>query len=399
MNLIRLQGPISKSKLSKVLNLSITAVAKYINILKELDAVIDEKSVGVNPGRKPALININPDYGYGVGIDFGQGTFKICLVNAKNQLLDFDSFPSNILGDYQFGKKIIVDRIHELMTKNPLVGNFLGIGIAISGIIDHNKGLCHIIPNLPGWENIDFRSFLTNEFHVPVFVDDSARTAALYQSAHKKGRDRNLIYVSIGIGIGMGIIMDWQLFRGESGFAGEIGHITVCPDGIQCGCGNKGCLEQYSSVPAMARRLKSFIDSGVNSVIKDYIGEDYSKIDGYTIRKALDEKDKLAYNIVLEAGHYLGVCLSQIVTLFNPSTIIIGGGGVKITPDIVDESIKAVKRFAISQNLNDVKITQAKPDSESALLGASLMMLDYHFDMLNSTKEFDYLKALFKIQA
>lgn len=398
INLVRLQQPISKVEISEILDLSFTAVTKYVNELLDEKVMVQTSSAESSGGRRSRLYGINKDYGYVAAVDFGQGTTKICIADSNNEIIEMTTFESSILGKKETGIPILIAKIRELMEKAGSV-RLIGLGLSISGIIDHTNGVCYLIPNIPGWENVNFREIFESEFSVPVSVDDSARTAALSQSIHPKGRDRNLIYISLGIGIGMGIIMDWNLFRGKSGAAGEIGHIIVKPDGIQCGCGNKGCLEQYSSVPAMARRISDSIKAGVTSSITDLVSNDLDKIDGYIIQKALESHDKLTYNIVNEAGYYLGYCLSQIVTLFNPNKIIIGGGGINISDDIVRESKKTIQRFAMNRSAQDVQILQPPPNSHCALTGMSLMVLDHHFNLDDVSKGEAYLESLFRISS
>jgi predicted NBD/HSP70 family sugar kinase len=379
LNIIRIYGPISKLEIASSLDISVTAVTNHVNVLLSSGIIVEEKTDHSSGGRKPIALKINKDYGYIIGIDFGQGTLRLAIGDMNHNIIYKKERPSIDLRDSKIGMKIIIDEIKALIEMQG-TAHLIGIGLSISGIINHDLGICHVIPAFNGWHNIPFKSILEETFNVPVYIDDSARCAALAESIQEKGRIKDLIYVSLGIGIGMGIIMDWNLFRGKSGFAGEIGHIIVKEDGLQCGCGNKGCLEQYLSIPSLIQRIISSVNDGVNTLITEYADNDLNSITGEIIGKATKNQDKLAYTIVLEAGYYLGRGLSYVTTLFNPDLIILGGGGIRVSPHILSEAQKTITKHSVNQSAIDVKIVESH-DTYNALVGSLIMVGDYFFKL------------------
>lgn len=389
LNSIRIYGPISRTTISKNLQISMTAVTVYISqLIKEnfIEEIGTEESKG---GRKPILLKVKKDTGYVIGIDFGQGYFRIGLGDLDGNIIYKEKILSKQLGDKNTGIDIIIKMIEEIIEKNITDKNKLkGISIALSAIIDINRGFCYTIPNLKGWENVDIVEIFEERFKIPVYIDDSTRLAALAESASVKGRIKDLAYINIGVGIGAGIIIDWKLLKGENGIAGELGHIIVEENGLQCGCGNKGCLEQYIATPSLIRRVKDSIKDGVQSVIIAKANNNIELIDTKIIAEAVEERDKLALNIVLDAGKYLGIGLSHIVTLFNPKLIIIGGGGINISDYIIEEAIKICNIRSVNQAVKNVKIVKSSLGEYSTLMGAITMFLDYYFglnDVINES--------------
>ena len=382
LNLIRFYGPISRVAIARRLELSNTAVTKYVNGFIDEGLTIETGTEKSSGGRKPTLLNINPDLGYIIGIDIGAGHFRIAAFNLANDFLYRETFPSADLGEPKHGLLTISKLIHKIKTEYLATNKLLAIGIAVSGIAFDNYGTNMTIPYLPGWEHIDFKTSFEKNFRVPVYVDDSPRMQALYESIiPSKGRYKNLIYVNIGVGVGAGIMLFGRLYRGSKGLAGEIGHIIVQEDGLVCGCGNHGCLEQYASVSAMINNAKESLNKGVRSSILGYADDQIDKVDSFALVKALNDRDKLAFSTIIEAGNYLGKGISQLINLFNPERIIIGGGGANISDLILDEINRTCQIRASNAAVNSVKIVKSKIGEDGALLGVAIFAQDNLFGL------------------
>ncbi len=379
LNLIRLYGPISRTKLAEYISISIPAISNHIKELLETGIIKEVGAQQSNGGRKAMLLDMNKDYGYIICIDFGQDIFRIAAINIKNEILDKRSFPSKKLGDKANGLikiQLLIEEINDRISSN---ATLMGIGIGISGIINYQNKKLVIMPNLKEWENVDLVETFHHLFNVPVFIDDSARMMALWESVLPgNGRYQDLVFVSVGAGIGTGIIVSGKLLRGVNGGAGELGHIIVEEGGLPCGCGNRGCLEQYASVTSMVNRAKHAIRDGVMTTILTYANNNIDQIDSFCLEKALKDQDKLAFTIIIEAGNYLGIGLSKIVNLLNPEYIILGGGGMNMSPIIFDELIRSANLRAMSTSMKHTKILVSQKD-DCGLLGTSIYVLDNVF--------------------
>lgn len=380
INLCRLDGPISVADIAAALNQSVPSVSKYVDKLFQEQILIQNKVKISTGGRHPNHLSVNKDQGKVIAVDFGQSMFRIGITDAAANILHYEEFKSDLLPDRNHGIDIIISKLRSLIEKNILASDkLLGIGMAISGLINHDTGECYMIPNIKGWDQFNLKTILEDEFHVPVYIDDSSRTQALFESAAGPRRDRDLIYLNLGTGIGMGIVHDWQLFRGLSGLAGELGHVIVQEDGLQCGCGNRGCLEQYLALPSLVNRIKDAITKGIITNVLSFADGKTDGLDGNAIRLAYESQDKLVYSIMQEAGYYLGIALAQIITMFNPTLIVVGGGVLDITHDIIEEAKKQINIRAVNRSAKDVTIRITENGRDGALLGAALMVLDYHF--------------------
>ena len=382
LNLIRLKWTISRTSISEKLGISMAAVTNYVSeLLKDgyVEEMGTEQSTG---GRKPITLKLNKDYGRIISIDFGQKFFRIAIINMNGDILCKKEMESKLLGVSETGIPQIYSVIENILNNEHMRNmRLIGIGMGISGIVDYNDGTCITIPNIPGWNDIHFKQLLEEKFNVPVYVDDSSRLQALAEASKDKCYRRNLIYLNMGIGLGVGIIIDWKLFRGANGLAGELGHIIVEENGELCGCGNRGCLEQYVSVPSIMRRIRSLLDRGVQSSLSEYAGSNPDLLTPELVAKNSDNGDKLLYNIFMETGKYLGIGLAQLVTLFNPDLIVIGGGGANISDELLEESIKVMRMRAVSRSSKKVEIIKSTFNDTGTLTGAAIMVIDQHFKL------------------
>jgi N-acetylglucosamine repressor len=379
-NIIRLNGPISRTTISEKIGISMTAVTNYVSQLLNSGEFVEVGTEQSTGGRKPISLRINKNSGRIISIDFGQKFFRIAIGDMEGNILYRENFESEFLGTSKTGLPHIYSII-ENIKKNSLMQDhkLISIGMGVSGIIDYSCGTCITIPNIPGWNDVPFKQLLEEKFNIPVWIDDSSRLQAIAEASKNNEYKKNLIYINLGVGLGTGIIIDWRLFRGANGLAGELGHIIVKEDGYLCGCGNKGCLERYVSVPSIMCRVKELLQEGVNSSLSAYIDNNLDLLTPELVSRAADNMDKLVYNVILETGKYLGIGLAQIITLFNPNQIVIGGGGANISDDLIDEAIKIMRTRTVSRSSRKVEIVKSSLGDTGALSGAIIMVLDQHF--------------------
>lgn len=382
LNLIRLYGPVSRTSLAEMMDISLTAVAKYVSELISEGIICEAGSKKSSGGRKAVLLDLNLQYGYMISIDFGQSIFRVSALKLNNEIIVKKSISTKELGPPQYGIKKIINMINEIKNDVTFPKKLLAVGIAVSGMVKEEDSSRVMMLSLNEWTDFDIVNPIKEKFGVPVFIDDSSRMMALCESVKPgDGRFKNLVFINIGTGIGTGIIIFGRLFRGLNGMAGELGHIIVKEGGNICGCGNHGCLEQYVSVPSMVNNARRAIINGVRSSIFDFAGKNINEIDSFSLARAIEERDKLAYNIAIEAGNYLGIGVSQIINLFNPELIIIGGGGAEISEVVIDEVKKTCQIRALYESAKNVKIIKSQKGNDCALIGASIFAQDNLFEL------------------
>jgi glucokinase len=220
----------------------------------------------------------------------------------------------------------------------------------------------------------------------PVALSNDAEVGALGEWAFGAGRgEANLAYIKVGTGIGAGLLLDGHVYRGATGSAGEIGHLTMEENGPLCNCGNSGCLEALAGGQAIARQAREAVRSGQRTLLAG-MGPAES-LTAYDVAVAARRGDLVAQRIVADAGRYLGVALAGLVNLFNPSMVVVGGG-VAQTGDLFLQPIReAVTRRSLPAAARTVRITTAMLGSKSSSLGAVVEALNIALHEIAEGKE------------
>jgi predicted NBD/HSP70 family sugar kinase len=214
-------------------------------------------------------------------------------------------------------------------------------------------------------------------FHLPLYVENEANLAALGEYYFGVGREvENLIYLSSGVGLGGGLIINGKLFKGEYGFAGEIGHIQRDPQGEQCGCGRRGCWETQVGPRAVLRRVRNAIEADPdNPLIQYFDGE----LNNLTFRKIVEcalHGDQLCRSAMEEVGKKLGTGIADLANIFNPEIVIVGGAfsyGREILLPVLEETISKETLPAVKQNL---RVEFSEHGADACVLGAIAVVLD-----------------------
>ena len=184
-----------------------------------------------------------------------------------------------------------------------------------------------------------------------------------------------MIYVTVSTGIGGGLILNGKLYHGGGGMAGEIGHTTIMPNGPRCACGNRGCLEALASGTAVARQARERVARGVPTLIADLAGGDPERITARLVARAASQGDVEAQEIIAEAMSYLGIGMANLVNLFNPQLIVIGGGLTNIGGLLFDPVRRAIDRHAFRAQAQAVRVVRAELGDKVGVLGAAAVAL------------------------
>ena len=301
------------------------------------------------------------------GVDLGGSKINTVLADSDGNIRARD-LRDTLAGE---GPDAVIGRIVAAIKHVSAGIELLGIGIGAAGACDTAHGIVTHSPNLPGWRDIPLRNSIQREFGVPTFMENDASAAALGEYCFGcEPEIRNLIYVSVGTGIGGGIIIDGQLYTGSSGAAGELGHMTIDINGPECPCGNIGCWETLASGTAMSKEAVRRIREGEATAILEYAGGEIDAVNGESILAAADAGDRLAKELISRAGRYLGVGLVNLVDIFNPQLILIGGGISNMGAMLLDPAIEVVKQRAFKLPADAVRIETARLGTDSTALGA-----------------------------
>ncbi len=288
-----------------------------------------------------------------IGVDLGGTKIAAALAYCSGKVVTDLTLPTEAAK----GKKQVIANlkkaIYTLAQGNKAKISCIGVGVP--GPILYDKGIVIEPPNLPGWKRVNLKKMLEAEFKVPVHIDNDANCAALAEARFGAGKKaRHFIYMTISTGIGGGIIIDRKLYRGMIGAAGEFGHMIIDSKGYTCGCGNVGCLEALGSGTAIKKR---------------------SGMDAISVELAARQGDKKALRVIAETAHYLAIGISNLVNIFNPEMVIVGGGVSKMRELLLTPIRKEFKKYALTLTSKNVKIVRAKLGAESGMLGAVALCL------------------------
>lgn len=312
-----------------------------------------------------------------IGIDLGGTTVKFAILTAQGEVQQKWSIPTNILDE---GSHIVPDIIESIKHRMNLYGlkkdDFLGIGMGTPGSVNRELGTVIGAYNLNWKTTQTIKDAIEAETGIPFTIDNDANVAALGEQWKGAGENNpDVVFVTLGTGVGGGVIMNGQLLHGVAGAAGEIGHITVDPDGFQCTCGKKGCLETVSSATGVVRvarhlseefagdsELKKQLDNGETITSKD-------------VFEAAQAGDLFANLVVDKVCYYLGLATGNIGNTLNPSSIVLGGGVSAAGEFLRSRVEKNFLTFVFPQVAESTKIKLAELGNDAGVIGAASLAM------------------------
>jgi glucokinase len=246
------------------------------------------------------------------------------------------------------------------------------VGVGCAGPVDLKAGLVFNPPNLPGWTRVPLTDHLQRALGLPTVLENDANAAGLGEYRYGAGRGaRSIVYLTVSTGIGGGIILDGKIWHGLKDAAGEIGHMTVCPDGPVCGCGNRGCLEAMSSGTSIARQARGAVAAGRTTAL--------SAIPALTsadVVRLAQQGDPVAREVWESAVTYLGIGVAAVVTILAPERVVIGGGVTKAGDHLFQPLREEVRRRVKLVPVESVPILPAALGPDVGILGAAAVALD-----------------------
>lgn len=302
-----------------------------------------------------------------LGIDLGGTGVKIAIVDKKGNIVEHSSFPTACPAD----PRRIAGSIIENCRKLKHFKSIRSIGIGVAGDIDQEKGVVRFSPNL-GWKNVPLRRMLAGRLKKHINIDNDANVAALGAFwLDSKGRAKNLICVTLGTGVGGGIVMNGEIYRGATGSAGEIGHVTIEPDGPRCNCGNRGCIERYVGAPYLSAYGREAFKK--SAVIRRLAKRDPACVTPALLAEAARKGDKQAKRIWADAGDRLGILFADLINLFNPEMIVLSGG-VSCSADLMMKTInRTIFSRAYETPAKACKIVVSHYTHKLGVVGAALL--------------------------
>jgi glucokinase len=307
-----------------------------------------------------------------VGVDVGGTKVAAGLVNAEGEIATQIRVPMVSNGIAEAGLNAVLLAIAQIAPVGD--AGISGIGICAPGPLDPETGIVLNPPNVPCWRDFPLAAAVREVHRVPVKVDNDANAASLAETRWGAGRGyRNVFYATIGTGIGTGIILDGKIYHGRTGSAGEGGHVSIDYRGPICRCGKQGCIEILASGTAIARRAREAIGSGRASSMIGLAGGSVAAITGEIVGQASDNSDPLAREILFETIEMLALWLSNMVDLFDPEIIVIGGGATAMLRPFFDQLRDRVPELAVNPRANEAPIVQAHYGADAGIAGGAAL--------------------------
>ncbi|MBM7616634.1 glucokinase [Weissella uvarum] len=312
-----------------------------------------------------------------IGVDLGGTTIKFAILTQDGEIQQKWSIRTNILDEGSHIVPDIIDSInHHLDLFQLSTDRIIGIGMGTPGTVDFDNGTVRAAYNL-NWSGVqEVRAQIEAGTGLPLTLDNDANCAALGEQWKGAGdNEPDVDFITLGTGVGGGLVMNGKLVHGAAGSAGEIGHVVVEPDGYQCTCGNKGCLEQYASATGVVHLAQ---DAAENYVGKARLKEMIDNGDEVTSKIVFDlakEGDYLANEVVDEVAHYLGLACANLANIINPTKIIIGGGVSAAGIFLLDRVNQSFQKFAFSTAREATTLKLAELGNDAGAYGAASIAL------------------------
>jgi glucokinase-like ROK family protein len=380
LGLIREYGTISRAEIVSKSGLSAPTVTRIVNSLITEEKLVVSIGMGTSKGgRPPVLLKFNGEENYVIGVDLGATATRGVLSDLNGGFIEEISIPTRL----DEGFEVIIDDMAEMINKlsaskkKSANSKIYGVGIAVAGLVDIKKNIIEYSPVFK-WHNVDIVEALGRKVAYPVIFDNVTRLMALGGLRYGKGQKiGNFICVNVGYGIGSGIIVNGHLLMGSGGFAGEFGHITMDKESdIQCNCMKYGCLEALASGKAIALTAQSRLARGQVSMLNELCGGEIKNVSTKMVADAANKGDELALNVFKRAMEYIGIGIANLINLFNPELIVIGGG-VSMAGDIFFDNIReVVAKHVMQSTAKEIPILPVAFGENAALMGAFSLILN-----------------------
>lgn len=357
---------ISRAEISRLTRLTGTTVSEIVSDLIH-EGLISELGIGPSQGGKsPILLGLVEDSRWLVGLDLAQDEFRGAVVNLRGKLRDVVAVP--VVDSHRIDALPLVYQILDRLisaTAQPLSG----IGVGAPGLVNTREGLVVNAVHL-NWRNLPLAHLLEERYRLPVCILNDCHAAAMGESTYGKGsrKDHNLLLINVHHGIGAGLIINGEIFHGDGGFAGEIGHVVVAPSGGEiCRCGKRGCLETVASAEALIRQAKELTrecpDSG--------LPKDAREINLDRIEDAFRAGNAYARELVMKTAEYLGVAISHAVGLLNIQRVVLKGDMTRFGDAWLNRIRAVMLDYSLAPQMENTQVEVGQLGQNAVVLGAA----------------------------
>ncbi|MGI5348003.1 ROK family protein [Streptomyces sp. CA-250714] len=377
LRLLRDGGPRSRAELGDRVDLSRSKLAVEVDRLLETGLVVADGLAASRGGRRSHNIRLAPGLRF-LGVDIGATSIDVAVTNPELEILGHLNQPM----DVREGPVAVFDQVLAMVAKLRDTGvaeGFDGAGIGVPGPVRFPEGVPVAPPIMPGWDGFPVREALSQELGCPVMVDNDVNLMAMGEMQAGVARSvRDFFCVKIGTGIGCGIVVGGEVHRGTTGSAGDIGHIQVEPDGRQCACGNRGCLEAYFGGAALARDAAEAAREGRSPELARLL-EEHGRLGAADIATAASAGDGASLDLIRDGGARVGQVIAGLVSFFNPGLVVIGGGVTGLGHTLLASIRTQVYRQSLPLATGNLPIVLGELGQVAGVTGAARLTSDHLF--------------------
>ena len=374
------QGTLSRAQLALLTGLNKSTVSILVEELLRRDLVCETGVNSNGTGRPATLLEINPQAGGIIGLELGVDFVTVMLTDYVGNVL----WRRHCNVDPAQGEEptialtldLIDEAIKDCKTRKLRI---LGLGVSTPGTVDLKRKVLVFAPNLH-WRNVPLGKIYSDHIGLPVFIDNDGNAAALGEHLFGMARQiKNFIFVFAGVGIGAGLFLNNELYRGNNGFAGEIGHSPLVWNPvaqIPCHCGNRGCWETNANQYSIIRRAEACLEVKRSTAILQLLEQTKSPLSIPLIKEAADLGDRVAIDIFTETGEAMGLGIASLVNIFNPEKIILGGPLSVVGDYLLPGIKKSVKDHALPEIADQVEIVLSSFRTDASAFGAIALVVN-----------------------
>jgi N-acetylglucosamine repressor len=377
LNIIKEREPVSRQQLAEQTGLTPAAIT---GIIRELMATHFVKELGLgqsNGGRKPVKLHFNHQAGYVIGMELTQHETVIAIADLKNRPQDIASVKIDLTYP-ESGVPSLVHEIKKVIHKEEnSTKKFMAVGIAFPGILHRHGNLVKRAVNLgPKWSGFPLKQELEMALSVPVSMENNAKAAALAEKWFGGGvAYDNLAYINMGEGISTGIILNNAILQGSHGYAGQIGHMVLDSNGTMCKCGNRGCLETICACPALLRKARAELPLIDVQDPLAKIWQEKQTISFSDIVHTAAIENSYSAKLLDQVGRTMGLVLANMINLYDPEAIFIGGKMASAGPLFIDVIRETVQSHAFPEMASSSKILLSSLGAHTGAIGACALVL------------------------
>ena len=357
LSLIQKHKKISRSQLAKITKISNTSVGKIVKELMEDELVIEVGQIEGEVGRRAILLEINSKGSYIIGVNLEISIIQIAIVSLNGEIVMKEQLEYDVLEKAEVVLNFIASAINNILK---LAGSeyekkVIAIGVSVPGLVSWPEGKTLMVPQLH-WKNINVKSLLEEKLDYVVYVDNDVRTVLLAESLFGSMTDfTNATCIHVGSGLGSAVMINGEILRGHSNTLGEIGHITLVPDGALCNCGRMGCLQTYICSSELEKQSGRHIQDIFN---------------------AFEHKEEWAVKLINRARSYLGMVISNVVCMYNPEAVLLSGQMIQDYPVLIKDIEAISNTYVLAPLRNSFQLKESIIGTDSGVIGASALVLN-----------------------